>query len=569
MRRSRFQHAEDGTLRVETTKRGHDVLDDPLLNKGTGFTAGERRALCIEGLLPNALFGIEQQVQRAYGNIARKDDALEKYIGMIALQDRSEALFFRVLLQHVEALMPIVYTPTVGDACTSFSQIFRRGRGIWISPPDSGRIDEVLGNADNGEIRLIVVTDGERILGLGDQGAGGMGIPIGKLALYTVAAGIHPRHCLPICLDVGTDNPGLRDDPLYVGLREPRLRGEPYAEFVDEFIRGVMRRFPRALLQWEDFKKTNALNLLERYRKTLASFNDDIQGTAAVGLAAVLAAGRANHTPIEKQRIVILGAGAAGVGIAHQVRDAVSRAGLTGDALIQSVAVLDSRGLLVPNREISDDYKLAFAWPIELAKANGLDPDGPLGLLDVVRGLKPTVLIGTSGQPGAFTEEIVRAMADGCDRPAIFPFSNPTSKCEATPNDIIHWTAGRAFVATGSPFAPVDFGGRTVRIGQSNNVYVFPGVGLGCLVAEVTEVTDSMFTLAAEAVAGAVEDRELEAGTLFPRLTELRSITHGIATAVVREANRLGLGRAIPDDEVEQAVSAMMWYPDHPVVVAV
>jgi malate dehydrogenase (oxaloacetate-decarboxylating) len=569
MTRPKFVQAEDGTLSVETTKRGHEVLDDPLLNKGTGFTAEERRVLEMEGLLPNALFGIEQQVERAYGNIARKDDPLEKYIGMIALQDRNEALFFRVLLEHIESLMPIVYTPTVGDACTSFSQIFRRGRGVFLSPSDTGRIDEVLGNADNGEIRLIVVTDGERILGLGDQGVGGMGIPIGKLALYTVAAGIHPRHCLPICLDVGTDNQGLRDDPLYVGLRESRLRGAPYAAFVEEFIHAVKRRFPRALLQWEDFKKTNALNLLERYRQTLASFNDDIQGTAAVGLAAVLAAGRITATPIEKQRIVILGAGAAGVGIAHQVRDAVKRAGLTGDALIQSVAVLDSGGLLVASRDISDAYKLAFSWPVELAKANGLDPGGSLQLLDVVHALKPTVLIGTSGQPGAFTEEVVRAMADGCERPAIFPFSNPTSKCEATPSDIIEWTSGRAFVATGSPFDPVEFDGRSVRIGQGNNVYVFPGVGLGCLVAEVTEVTDSMFTIAAAAVANAVGERELEAGTLFPPLTELRSITHGIASAVVREANRLGVGKSIPDDEVEQSVAAMMWYPDYPTVRAV
>ena len=315
MTRTEFVQTEDGTLRIRTTKRGRELLDDALLNKGSGFTAAERRSLGVEGLLPNALCGIEEQVERAYGNIARKDDALEKYIGMIALQDRNEALFFRVLLEHIEELMPIVYTPTVGDACTSFSQIFRRGRGIWITPKDSGRIDDVLGNIDNGEIRLIVVTDGERILGLGDQGAGGMGIPIGKLALYTAGAGIHPRHCLPICLDVGTDNQRLLDDGLYVGFRKPRLRGEPYAAFVEEFIRAVMRRFPRALLQWEDFKKTNAINLLERYRRTLASFNDDIQGTAAVGLAAVLAAGRVTGSPIQQQKVVILGAGAAGVGI--------------------------------------------------------------------------------------------------------------------------------------------------------------------------------------------------------------------------------------------------------------
>ena len=569
MTRSEFVREANATLRIKTTKRGQDVLQDALLNKGTGFSAEERRALDVEGLLPTATFGIEQQVERAFANIARKDDALEKYIGMSSLQDRNETLFYRVLLEHIEDLMPVVYTPTVGAACTSFSHIFRRGRGIWITPKDSGRIDDVLGNIDNGEVRLIVVTDGERILGLGDQGAGGMGIPIGKLSLYTVAAGIHPRHCAPICLDVGTDNPELRDDPLYIGLREPRLRGQPYADFVEEFIVAVMRRFPNALLQWEDFKKTNAINLLQRYRKTLASFNDDIQGTAAVGLAAVLAAGRVTHTPIERQKVVILGAGAAGVGIAHQVRDAMERAGLSGDALTASVAVLDSRGLLIENREISDEYKRAFAWSVDVAKANGMDPEGPLGLLNVVQGLKPSVLIGTSGQPGAFTEEIVRAMAEGCEVPAIFPLSNPTSKCEATPEDILRWTSGRALVATGSPFAPVESGGRTVRIGQSNNVYVFPGVGLGCLVAEVSEVTDSMFTIAAEAVALAVEKTDLEAGTLFPQLIKLRSITHQIAAAVVREANRLAVGKPIPDDEVVQRVAAMMWYPDYPAIEAV
>ena len=566
---SEFGSSDDGTVRIKTTRRGHELLDDPYLNKGTAFSAEERRALGIEGLLPNAYFGISQHLERAYESIARKDEPLEKYIGMIALQDRSEALFYRLLLEHIEEFMPIVYTPTVGEACTSFSHIFRRGRGIWLTPKDSGRLDEVLGNADNGEIRLIVVTDGERILGLGDQGAGGMGIPIGKLSLYTVAAGIHPRHCLPICLDVGTDNEGLLADPLYVGLREARLRGAPYYEFVEEFIQAVMRRFPDALLQWEDFKKTNAIDLLGRYRRTLASFNDDIQGTAAVGLAAVLAAGRVTGVPVQEQRVAILGAGAAGVGIAHQVRDAMKRAGLSGDELSARIAVLDSRGLLVSSREISDEYKREFAWPAELAKAKGLDPSASIGLLDVVRALAPSVLIGTSGQPGAFTEEIVRAMNEGCTQPAIFPLSNPTSKCEATPEDILRWTSGEALVATGSPFPPVDIGGRRVRVGQSNNVYVFPGVGLGCLVAQVREVTDSMFTIAAEAVAKAVPDEDLEAGTLFPRLTELRAITHGIASAVVREANQLGLGQAIPDGEVEDAVSAMMWTPDYPSIEAV
>ena len=566
--KSRFIPIDDGKFKVRTTKRGREVLDDALLNKGTVFTAQERHALKLEGLLPCTPFTLEEQIGRVYSNIARKDDDLEKYIGMIALQDRNEVLFHRLLLDHIEELMPIVYTPTVGEACIRFSDIFRRGRGIWITPNESGRIDEVLGNIDNNEIRLIVVTDGERILGLGDQGAGGMGIPIGKLSLYTVAAGIHPRHCLPICLDVGTDNQGLLSNPLYVGMREPRLRGEPYDAFVEEFIQAIMRRFPHALLQWEDFKKTNAINLLERYRHRLASFNDDIQGTAAIGLAAVLASGRVTKIPIEQQRVVILGAGAAGVGIAHQIRDAMERAGLRDSELTERVAVLDSRGLLISNREISDQHKQEFVWPVEVARANGLDTDSTLDLLAVVKGIKPTVLIGASGQSGAFSEAVIRAMAQGCELPAIFPFSNPTSKCEAVPGDIFEWTSGQALVATGSPFAAVEVNGRTVRIGQANNVYVFPGVGLGCLVAEVNEVTDSMFTIAAEAVANAVKEEELSAGTLFPRLTELRSITRAIAAAVVREANQLGFGKPIEDKDIEQAVSAMMWEPEYPQIEA-
>jgi len=564
-----FKQEPDGSLAIKTDKRGTDVLSDSLLNKGTGFSLDERRALGIEGLIPRVVASMADQVERAHDNILRKDVPLEKYIGMISLQDRNEVLFYRLLLDHIEELMPVVYTPTVGEACTSFSQIFRKGRGIWITPSDAGRIDEVLANADNGEIRLIVVTDGERILGLGDQGAGGMGIPIGKLSLYTAGAGIHPRHCLPICLDVGTDNQALLDNSLYVGLREARLRGEPYQAFVAEFIEAVKSRFPKALLQWEDFKKNNAIELLERYRKDLASFNDDIQGTAAVGLAAAFAAGRKTGTPIEKQRVIILGAGAAGVGIAHQIRDAMQRAGLEGDALTRAIALIDSGGMLVDSREIADEFKLAFAWPAKLAQAAGLDTAAKIELLDAVAVLRPTIMIGTSGQAGAFSEDVIRAVVKGCSEPAIFPFSNPTSKAEAVPADIIHWTDGRALVATGSPFPEVEYAGRSIRIGQSNNVYVFPGVGLGCLVGEVREVTDSMFTIAAEIVAGSVSDEALASGTLFPRLTELREITARIACAVVREANALGVGGDIPDAEIEARVSNTMWNPQYPKIEAV
>lgn len=566
---TQFENGPGGELVVKTRKRGLEILSDPLLNKGTGFSSEERRALEIEGLIPKAVSSIEDQVERAHQNILRKQTGLEKYIGMMSLQDRNEVLFYRLLVDYIEELMPVVYTPTVGEACTSFSQIFRRGRGIWITPADAGRIDQVLANADNGSIRLIVVTDGERILGLGDQGAGGMGIPIGKLSLYTAGAGIHPRHCLPICLDVGTDNKALLDDPLYVGVREARLRGEPYQAFIAEFIDVVKRRFPRALLQWEDFKKNNAIDLLARYRKELASFNDDIQGTAAVGLAAAFAAGRKTGTPIDQQRVVILGAGAAGVGIAHQIRDAMQRGGLEGEALTRAIALVDSGGMLVDSREISDEFKRPFAWPVQVARSIGLDPDRKIELLDIVSAIGPSILIGTSGQAGAFAEDVVRAVIKGCPEPAIFPFSNPTSKAEATPEDIINWTGGRALVATGSPFPAVEFDGRSIRIGQSNNVYVFPGVGLGCLAGEVREVTDSMFTIAAEIVAESVSEEALAAGTLFPRLTELREITFRIACAVAREADALGFGSGIPDDEMEACVSQMMWDPKYPKIEAV
>ncbi|MBW2291366.1 MAG: oxaloacetate-decarboxylating malate dehydrogenase, partial [Deltaproteobacteria bacterium] len=370
-------------------------------------------------------------------------------------------------------------------------------------------------------------------------------------------------------LDVGTDNKALLDDPLYVGVREARLRGEPYQAFIAEFIEVVKRRFPRALLQWEDFKKNNAIDLLARYRKELASFNDDIQGTAAVGLAAAFAAGRKTGTPIDQQRVVILGAGAAGVGIAHQIRDAMRRAGLEGEALTRAIALVDSGGMLVDSREISDEFKRPFAWPAQVARSIGLDTDRKIELFDIVSAIGPSILIGTSGQAGAFTEDVVRAVIKGCPEPAIFPFSNPTSKAEATPEDIINWTGGRALVATGSPFPAVEFDGRSIRIGQSNNVYVFPGVGLGCLAGEVREVTDSMFTIAAEIVAESVSEEALAAGTLFPRLTELREITFRIACAVAREANALGFGSGIPDDEIEARVSQTMWDPKYPKIEAV
>jgi malate dehydrogenase (oxaloacetate-decarboxylating) len=564
----RLSHDETGRSRVDTPYRGQRLLRHPMFNKGTAFTAEERAALGLEGILPEAVSTLEQQEARVYRNIMRKEDPLERFIGLAALQDRNEVLFYRLLVDHIEELMPIVYTPTVGRACQEFSHIFRRARGLWITPSQRGRIEEVLANAAFEDVRLIVVTDNERILGLGDQGAGGMGIPIGKLALYCAAAGIHPAKTLPISLDVGTDNSSLLEDDLYLGWRHPRLRGEEYYSLVDEFVHAIKYRFPKALLQWEDFKKNNAFCLLDRYRTHITSFNDDIQGTAAVAVAGIMAGCRATGTPLTAQRTVILGAGAAGVGIARLLRDALSRAGLSGDGLAAAIANLDSRGLVVDDEEIKDPHKRAFAWPRSLAEAHGLGRGRPRDLGAVVREVKPTVLIGTSGEPGTFTEVIVREMAAHVERPVIFPMSNPTSKSEAVPADLVNWTGGRALIATGSPFDPVSYGGRTIRVGQGNNAFVFPGVGLGVLVSEAREVTESMFAAAAVRLAAFVHDEDFKAGMLFPPPSQIRRVSEAIAAAVVKQAREDGVaGRVLEDEQIPEVVRAAMWEPRHPCVL--
>lgn len=544
------------------------ILNDPLQNKGTAFTRDERWALGIEGLLPHVVSSEQLQKRRAYEHITVKTEPLEQYIGLAALQDRNEVLFYKVLIEHLEEFLPIVYTPTVGEACKRYSHIFRRGRGLWITPEHKGRIAEVLGNSPNRDVKLIVVTDSERILGLGDLGAGGMGIPIGKLALYTAAAGIHPAHTLSVCLDVGTDNQNLLDDPLYIGWPHARLRGKAYDELVEEFITAVKSRWPAVLLQWEDFKKGNAFRLLDRYRGRILSFNDDIQGTAAVALAGVLAACRVTGTALANQRIVILGAGAAGVGIARQLRDALRRVGIAGNELIRAVAVLDSTGLLVEGGDYDDAHKHEFAWPRQLVEAVGIKPDGERGLLAVVRALRPTVLIGTSGQPNVFTEDVVRTMGGHVARPAIFPFSNPTANSEARPKDLIRWTDGRALIATGSPFEPVVFNGTPYRFGQGNNVYIFPGVGLGALAARARQVTEAMFTTAAQALAGQLPEECLDNGILYPPISKLREISAALALAVAKQAVADDNAPGASEDELRSRVKALIWQPEYPDLLA-
>jgi malic enzyme len=494
--------------------------------------------------LPDRVLSIEEQVELELEHLRVKTDSLEQYIGMAALQDRNATLFYRLLAEHLGEFLPIVYTPTVGRATQEFSHIIRRTRGTWITPADRDRIPQLLRQGPFEDVRLIVVTDNERILGLGDQGAGGMAIPIGKLALYTAACGIYPSLTLPVSLDVGTDNPSLLADPLYLGYRSPRLRGAEYDALVEAFVAGVEAVWPGCLIQWEDFKQQNALRILERYRTRVLSFNDDIQGTAAVVLAGVLAALRATGRHLGDARIVLVGAGAAGIGIARLLRLAMVEAGLEGSHIRDAIALVDSRGLVHEGRSDLDELKA------DLAVAA---PGGGASLLDTVRDRRPTFLVGATGIPGTFDEAVVRAMADSLgptEVPTILALSNPTSSSEATPADCLAWTGGRAIVATGSPFDPVTVDGRRVDIGQANNVFIFPGMGLGAIVSGARTVTDEMFLAAARTLAAAVEPDRLAAGSLFPPISALRDISWRIAAVVAGESHAADVADA-------------MWWPEY------
>jgi malic enzyme len=560
---------------VQVQQAGAELLEKPLLNKDTGFDETERDVFGLRGLLPPRVASIDEQVSLELEHIRRKSDDLERFIGLSSLQDRNETLFYRVLLENLEEFLPIIYTPTVGRACQTFSHIMRRPRGLWITPADRDRIPDLLRNArpDSSstgvgvaDVRLIVATDNERILGLGDQGAGGMGIPVGKLALYTAGAGIYPAHTLPVSLDVGTDNEDLLSDPAYVGYRQHRLRGGEYDDFLEAFVAAILDVCPRAVLQWEDFKQHNAIRILDRYRHRITSFNDDIQGTGAVVLAGILAAVRATGRPLTEQRFVFLGAGAAGTGIARLIRTALVADGLDAASAKRAIVTVDTKGLVFADRDQLDEDKREFALTsAELTSYGftGLAPANRVDLVAVIAGVQPTVLIGTSGVPGAFTEAAIREMAAHTERPVVFPLSNPTAKTEAIPADILAWTEGRALIATGSPFEPVRVNGVDHLIGQANNVFIFPGMGLGAIVAEAREITDEMFLLAARTLAEMVSPDRLAAGALYPAISELRQVSRQIAAKVVCQSRDCGVGRLYRDDEVFDAVDSAVWYPDY------
>ncbi|HEU4919802.1 MAG TPA: NAD-dependent malic enzyme [Candidatus Limnocylindrales bacterium] len=555
---------------VPVPYRGPELLELPLLNKDAAFSPEERDALGLRGLLPPRVATIDEQLALELEHVRRKTDDLERYIGLTALQDRNETLFYRLLADNLEEFLPVVYTPTVGRACQEFSHILRRTRGLWITPDDVDRIPQMLLNAGHPGIRLVVVTDNERILGLGDQGAGGMAIPIGKLALYTAAAGIAPGLTLPISLDVGTDRAALLEDPLYVGWRHPRLRGPAYDAVVEAFVEALRTTLPRAILQWEDFKQHNASRLLRRYRERLPSFNDDIQGTGAVALAGVLSALRVAGRRLIDERVVLLGAGAAGIGIASMLAAAMRRSGADEAMIRRALVLIDSHGLVTAARPALDEDKTPFALPSDVVAALGFAdrPDGVgVRLAEVIEAVRPGILIGTSGVCGAFTEEAVRAMARSVETPIILPLSNPTAMCEAQPADLLAWTDGRALVASGSPFPPVDLpDGRSRLVGQSNNVYVFPGVGLGAIVAQAATIPDEAFLAAAARIAALTGPERLSAGAIYPPISELRSVSRQIAIEVVRVIRDAGLsGRrpALSDAAIPVAVDAAMWTPEY------
>ncbi|OPA15409.1 NAD-dependent malic enzyme [Bacillus cereus] len=564
---SKFTVASNGAL--ETTLRGAEVLSTPLLNKGVAFTQNEREELGLKGLLPPAVLTLEEQARRAYEQFSSQPDDLLKNVYLTALHDRNEVLFYRILTDHLREMLPIVYTPTVGVAIQRYSHEYRKPRGVYLSINDPSGIEEAFANigATTENIDLVVVTDGEGILGIGDWGVGGINIAIGKLAVYTAAVGIDPSRVLPVILDVGTNREELLNNPFYIGNRHPRITGEAYDEFIDTFVQAVNKQFPKALLHWEDFSSRNARKILDKYRHDVCTFNDDIQGTGAVSLAAVLSAVKASGVPLSEHRVVVFGAGTAGIGIADQVRDAMVRVGVSEEESYKRFWCIDRNGLVTDNMEDLLDFQIPYAR--KEAEVSEWKENDVIGLAEVVKHVKPTILIGTSTVAGAFKEEIIKEMASHVERPIILPMSNPTPLAEAKPADLIEWTEGRALVATGSPFEPVTYNGVTYVIGQSNNALIFPGLGLGTIVVRASVMTDGMFAAAAEAVASMV-DTSQPGAPILPEVEELRNISEMVAIEVAKVAVAEGVARVnLSDNDIKMAVKEAMWKPEYRQIKAV
>jgi malate dehydrogenase (oxaloacetate-decarboxylating)(NADP+) len=534
--------------------KGVDWLHNPVFNKGTAFTDAERDLLGLRGLLPPHVQTMDEQVRRVMANFRSKSSDIERYIQIVGLQDRNETLFYRVIMDYLEEMMPIIYTPTVGKACQEYGHIFRRSRGLYISINDRGHVEDVLRNWPTRDVKVIVVTDGERILGLGDLGASGMGIPVGKLSLYTACAGIHPTQCLPVTVDVGTDNDTLLADPLYIGLRQKRVRGAEYDAFIEEFMLAVEKLFPGVLVQFEDFGNQNAFRLLARYRDRACTFNDDIQGTGSVALAGILSALRITGGQLADQRVLFLGAGEAGLGIAENIVNVLVEDGLTPAEARKRCWFVDSKGLIVKGREALSEHKLHYAH----------DHAPCADLLAAVQALKPTMLLGASGQAKTFTREIVELMGRYNERPVVFALSNPTSRAECTAEEAYTWTNGRAVFASGSPFAPVTLNGKTLVPGQGNNAYIFPGIGLGIVCTGARRVTETMFIAAARTLAGLIRESELAEGRVYPSLSRIHEVSHAIAVAVAEEAFAKNLNTHSRPEDLPGFIRSQMFQPEYP-----
>jgi malic enzyme len=552
-----------GQKYMAVSEKGSALLLDPLTNKGTCYTNRERDELNLHGLLPPVVSTMHQQLERTYENFQAKTSNLEKYIYLSGLQDRNQTLFYRLVYEHIDEMMPIVYTPVVGEACQKYSHIYRRARGLHISYEQRDSIDRILVNSGIQNPSVIVVTDGERILGLGDQGAGGMGIPIGKLSLYTLCAGVSPFSTIPITLDVGTDNEERLKDPLYLGLRHKRIRGDAYQEFIDKFVAAVKKVYPNVVLQWEDFLKGNAIKQLNRFRDSLCTFNDDIQGTAGVVVAGLFGALRITGRGMRDQRVLIAGAGASAQGVSDLIVSALVEAGLTRAEAVRRIWTTDSKGLVTQDRPGLEDFKAKYARPVEEIAGYQCKNRSNVTLAETIANAKPTILIGTSGTPGNFTAEVVQTMARINERPVIFPLSNPTSKSECTAEQAVQWSDGRAIVATGSPFDPVTYKGKRYRIGQCNNSFVFPGVGLGLTVSRARRVTEGMFLEAAKALADKVSNRDLEESAVYPELTRIRECSLAVACAVIHRAVHEGYADGDILENLEETVKQAMWFPTY------